>query len=243
MTKLAPAAAAADSVGSVSSNRFGNYSATVLALTTSAVGSQAAIVYTNPTDVVLGVNENIGVDFINREFVAGGALTVDYFNPNYVQLFFAGGNSLAFDGRLDVDPPGPGPVNLTRFTLTQPIGAAGGAAGWNEGPGYASYANFNNEPGFAWNPPSGSVTGYVGVRLDNIGEGNVNYYYGWLRMTYDKDAQTLTLHDFAYQSTQNVAINAGAVPEPAETGLLAALGAGGLATWRKLRQKRRSTAA
>lgn len=241
MTKLAPAAAA-DSVGSVSSNRFGNYSATVLALTTSVVGSQAAIVYTNPTDVVLGVGDNIGVDFINGDFVAGGALIVDYFGSNYIQLFSGGGvNSLAYDGR-------PGPpflptegAQLSRFASGQSIGASGGAAGWNTE--ITSYANFNNEPGFPWNPNSGSVTGYVGVRLDNIGEGNVNYYYGWLRMTYDKTAQTVTLHDFAYQSTQNVAINAGAVPEPAETGLLAALGAGGLATWRKLRQKRKSTAA
>ena len=233
MTKLAPAPAA-DSVGSVSSNRFGNYSATVLALTTSAVGSQAAIVYVNPTDVTLNVTDQMTVDFINRDFDTGSGLIVNYTLENIVELYAltGGANATATDGGTD--------GRLSRFSLGQSIGSGGGSAGWQSG---SNYANNLNEPGYPWNPTSGSITGYVGVRLDDIGNGPEQYYYGWLRMTYNKDANSVTLHDFAYQNTQNVAINAGAVPEPAETGLLAALGAGGLATWRKLRQKRRSTAA
>lgn len=233
MTKLAPAAAA-DSVGSVSSNRFGNYSATVLALTTSAVGSQAAIVYINPTDLTLSVGDSATVDFINRDFDTGTGVIVDLFDTNYLQLFGATGgvSALAFDGGTE--------GRLSRFTLGQSIGSTGGSAGWKSG---FSYADFRDESGYPWNPGTGSISGYVGVQLNDVGDGPTDFYYGWIRMTYDKTAQTVTLHDFAYQSTQNVAINAGAVPEPAETGLLAALGAGGLATWRKLRQKRKSTAA
>ncbi len=239
MTK--PATASADSIGSVSSSRFGNYSAAVLALTTSAVGSQAAIVYSNPTDVTLNTGQLTYVNFMDGSFGGSGLFVENSFvTPDYVTFYAgnAGVNALAYDGRFGVDPQDP--AVLSRFTLGQSIGNTGGTSGWTGGNSYAAY---RNEPGFPWDPNSGSVTGYVGVRLDDIGQGVVNYYYGWLRMTYNKDAQTLTLHDFAYQSTQNVAINAGAVPEPAETGLLAALGAGGLATWRKLRQKRRSNVA
>jgi len=238
MTKLAPVPTAADSAGTVSSNRFAQYSATVLALTTSTVGGQAAIVYFNPTDVVLNSGDSTTVNFTIGEFGTASGILVDNFGPDYVQLYGGTGgvSALATDA---VRPEGLGFVSkLSLFTNGQSIGSSGGAAGWHVG---TSYADYHNQPGYPWSPVSGSVTGYVGVRLDNIGEGTVNYYYGWLRMTYDKDNQTVTLHDFAYQNTQNVAINAGAVPEPAETGLLAALGAGGLATWRKLRQKRRST--
>lgn len=236
MTKPAPAptAAAADSVGSVSSNRFAQYSATVLALTTSTVGGQAAIVYFNPTDVVLNVGDSTTVDFKNGDFGTGTGVLVDLFAANYLQLYGGNGgvSALAFDGGTE--------GRLSRFTAGQSISSTGGSAGWKTG---FSYADYHSEAGYPWNPGTGSISGYVGVRLNDIGDGPIDFYYGWLRMTYDKTAQTVTLHDFAYQSTQNGSINAGAVPEPAETGLLAALGAGGLATWRKLRQKRRSTAA
>lgn len=231
MTKLVPAPA--DSVGSVSSSRFGNYSATILALTTTAVSGQAAIVYYNPDDVTFGVLGGSTVDFKNGIF-GGTGLLVNYPIEDQVDLYArtGGANATATDGGAD--------GQLTRFEIGDPIGVGGGGAGWKT---LGNYANNLDQIGYPWNPPSGSITGYVGVRLDDIGNGPEEFYYGWLRMTYNKDAQTVTLHDFAYESTQNVAIQAGAVPEPAETGLLAALGAGGLATWRKLRQKRRSTAA
>jgi hypothetical protein len=99
--------------------------------------------------------------------------------------------------------------------------------------------HYHNQSGYPWNTNANGTTGYVGVRLNNNGT-TAGTYYGWLRMTYDDASNSLTLHDFAYETTANLAILAGAtaVPEPAATGILAALGAGGLATWRRLRKAR-----
>ncbi|MEM1446766.1 MAG: PEP-CTERM sorting domain-containing protein [Planctomycetota bacterium] len=63
-------------------------------------------------------------------------------------------------------------------------------------------------------------------------------HFGWLRLQVDladNGASTLTVIDGAYETEAGVAIDAGAVPEPASLGLLAA-GAVGLAGYRGRRQ-------
>jgi len=209
--------------------RFRRYSATALALTGSAAGTQAAIVYSNPTDVTLAGTGSTRVNFLAGTF-GGSGLTVSYSGSEYVELVpSAGGvNATARDGGTF--------GQLSRFSFGSSIGSAGGANGWDTG---FNYADYHNAGGYAWNTNANGTTGYIGVRLNNNGTTS-GTYYGWVRMTYDDASNSLTLHDFAYQTTADLAINAGAVPEPAETGILAALGAGGLAAWRRLRKSRRA---
>lgn len=75
---------------------------------------------------------------------------------------------------------------------------------------------------------------FVGLKWD-IGGGD--FQYGWARIDVLPDnAGTATLFSFAYESTPNTAIAAGAVPEPATLSILAA-GGGAVA----LRRRRRNS--
>ena len=76
---------------------------------------------------------------------------------------------------------------------------------------------------------SGTATtdAYVGILLNGT-------EYGWLHFIDDPTAQSLTLVDWAYQSTPGVGIVAGPVPEPTTL----ALGGLGLATMMMLRRRK-----
>jgi hypothetical protein len=105
--------------------------------------------------------------------------------------------------------------------LTQ---SAGNVASLAYGPGYA-----NSEWAFA-----GANSGYLGIRF-NIG---ANTHYAWVRVTValatDPQPRAFTLHEWAYESTPDagIAAGAGAVPEASSLGLLA-LGSIGLAARRR----------
>jgi hypothetical protein len=88
----------------------------------------------------------------------------------------------------------------------------------------------------AWVPPVDPdmpMTGFVGLWWDIPGG---SPHFGWARITVDGGQFSLTLHDYAYEGEAGTGIPAGAglVPEPATLGMLA-LGAAGLAAWRKKR--------
>ena len=82
-----------------------------------------------------------------------------------------------------------------------------------------------------WN---GGATGYVGLEI-NGGSGS---NYGWAQISYVDNfgSSTLTLIDFAYETTTGVGIETGAIPEPTNLALLVA-GAAGLLALRRSRQK------
>ncbi len=81
------------------------------------------------------------------------------------------------------------------------------------------------------NFPKDGTHGYLGLRVEPTVSA---FKYGWAEISYNVDG-SLTLYGFAVQ-TDGTSINTGqtsAVPEPAETGLVAALLAGGVAVWRR----------
>ncbi len=83
-----------------------------------------------------------------------------------------------------------------------------------------------------WNGSTGGVN-YIGFRLTS---GATDYNYGWVALSYNDAANTMTISEFAINSTLNQSITAGqtsAVPEPATSALLLAAGAAGLALYRR----------
>ena len=74
--------------------------------------------------------------------------------------------------------------------------------------------------------------GYVGIEL-NPGDGT---HYGWLHFIDNPttDPKSLTLVDYAYQSTPGLGIETGVIPEPS-VGALGALGLAGLLASRRRR--------
>ncbi len=69
-----------------------------------------------------------------------------------------------------------------------------------------------------WTP--NSTNNLVGFRFDN--EVTSQVHYGWARISLSADyqSQPMSIVAYAYESVPNTAILAGAVPEPATTGLL-----------------------
>jgi hypothetical protein len=71
--------------------------------------------------------------------------------------------------------------------------------------------------------------GFVGVQFDIPGG---SPHFAYLDIGVDQPGNKLTLYGGAYESESGVGIEAGAIPEPSGLGLLA-MGAAGLATWRR----------
>lgn len=71
--------------------------------------------------------------------------------------------------------------------------------------------------------------GYAGVQFDIPGG---SPHFGYLDVAVDQTGNKLTLYGGAYESQTGVGIAAGAVPEPSGLALLA-MGAAGLAAWRR----------
>ncbi len=105
------------------------------------------------------------------------------------------------------------------------------------GPNNNFLSNFNlgtvMDRGPAEGPWVGMTNAFLGMMVDVPGS---SPHFGWVRLSVDEDLG-IVFHDFAIESEANQAITAGAgiqVPEPGSLGLLA-LGAVGLAAWRKRR--------
>jgi hypothetical protein len=111
-------------------------------------------------------------------------------------------------------------------------------AGAYVGPGgnfaWASYPNFLATSSGSYGEWNAFGRGYVGLRFQ-IGP---NTHYGWAEISVNPN-YTSTLHRWAYEDVPNTGLSTpsgGAIPEPASI-VLMALGAAGLALYRKRRQK------
>jgi hypothetical protein len=120
--------------------------------------------------------------------------------------------------------------------LGLPVGAAGETVNQAYQPMSSGIGYFDEDPNdFPAGDWDGGATGYIGLQLTI--EGQINF--GWAQFTYNDTSNlataSITLIDYAFETTPNVAIITGAVPEPGSLALLVA-GATGVATMRRRRE-------
>ncbi len=195
--------------------RIGAYTAAAsAALAFGATQAEAAVVYTDIADVTLNHGDTFSIDFdgdtVNDITISGGST---YFNQ------ISTGSVL-------------GTSSINDNALALPAGFVVGPAPTTGsfGPGYdlwqkSDYGYYGN-----WINVSNR---YLGVRF-TIGGAT---HYGWVRMS-TVNTDTVTIHDFAYESLADTPIVTGitAVPEPGTLALFAS-GAAGLIALRRRRRK------
>jgi hypothetical protein len=221
---------------------------TAFFLTALAGGAaKGAIVYSGPLDLVSTYNSSSSVGWDGY-----GRAAVNIVNGN-------SGPDLVFGYDTASDKPyvdARSSIGVTNGLVTILAESNGGntgdgglpftGAGTSIGPTYAGlypgnstdneglfYENANNN-GVAGQWSNSQITdGYVGIEL-NTGSGTD---YGWLEFQDNPTASspTLTLEDWAYDSTPGEAIVAGPVPEPSTVALLGVGALGFVASLRKRR--------
>jgi hypothetical protein len=193
------------------------------------VGAQqadAAIIHVNPDDMTIrpGPNNNPSINLNLSGLINEGAKNPDFvlnFNEgNPVNLNFQSLNNAA-EGVLN-------PLNFNDNINNENFGDGRSGTEFNLG----MLNPINNNASGDW---VGATNAYLGIRLDIPGG---SPHFGWVELSVD-DALNLSVHEFAVEDVANRPILAGATqsqdaPEPGTLGLLA-LGAVGIAVWRRRR--------
>jgi hypothetical protein len=196
------------------SARIRNALVTLLAGLPSAM---AAVVYFDPADVTFDRSDWVYVNVLAGTFEYRGAPSSGDF-----QIAYTGSQTVEVNRQpsiVDAVAIHNGTDDsLSRFSPTDTIGPAGGLAGWTAA--ITTYFDLTGSSGFPWDTEADGTTGRMGFRMTSNGVTS-GTYYGWLGLTYDDATGSVTLHDLAYESTANRAINPVAVPE---AGTAAAVG-------------------
>jgi len=114
-----------------------------------------------------------------------------------------------------------------------------------DGSNLAYFSRFTGDHSPDW---QGATTGYIGLKTLDISTADQASHYGWLKISINADASTITLLAFGYNKTPNAGLLTGQtsgeaptpVPEPATSAALLALGAAGLVAYRQRKQLRRA---
>jgi hypothetical protein len=199
------------------------YSLAAGAVLIGAAGANAAV---HHTDLGAGVVLNTDGATIDIDFDGGGTEFTIAFGTSYRRVNVAyrtanaswrGGNGYGTTGAIalnngdNVDSGAQwGHSNLTGTN------SFGNMAYTSYNLGYGSFAGTSDK--------------YLGVRFTISG----NTHYGWIQVQVPADVTYATITGYAYEDVADAQITAGAIPEPGSLALLA-IGAAGLAAWRKKR--------
>ena len=194
--------------------------------------ARADIIYSGVRDEALAPNSFLSLNLNDTGPLADTTsdfLFVQSASDAYRILFMAG---------LNRGTPFNGEVVDSRGRLS-PLGA-GAAVGPSQTFGtqfvaantYTTALLGSSSSGTKFGPFIGAQGKFLGLRFQIPADGST--HYGWARVSVADDL-SMTLTDWAYESTADVGIIAGAVPEPASLGLLA-LGAAGVVALRRGRK-------
>jgi hypothetical protein len=184
---------------------------------------EAAIVYTNVPDITIStvsghiywdMGTNGGTGFAassGSSPLADMNLFFDY-NLSYVR---------------DINKPSAGLSSYGYLSTTGGFASNFSSGAMISGVFFAGMANMTNNPGVTGNWTNNGTPGYLGFTFDYDDGIGVSYRYGWARVSYNVD-KSITLYDFAYESSAGVGIaaGAGAIPEPGSFAAIAGLLAG-----------------
>jgi hypothetical protein len=188
-----------------------------------AEAARADIIYSGTQDIPIGSG---GTSPYNLDLTGSGATDYTF---SYGAIPIAEGLSIDTYTNSVVSTDGTDADRLTYGALIGPSGPFASGTGVN----IQSYKIFLGGKG-NW----GSQSGYLGFQFQL---GDLTTHYGWAQLDLSGfgSVGSAVLVDWAYESTADTPISAGAVPEPASLALLA-LGAAGVGAY--VRSRRRAVA-
>lgn len=187
-------------------------------LLAATAAGECAIYYSGVRDINIPTNDN-GVSIRMSDGFVTLSPVSNLDGDSWINLFFSGtgiASSTLLRPVITAPPSGNGDGLVLKKLALEDIGAADD---------FASGANGSeNHVGTGVQQFQAGVPGYIGFAMRSSVGGPANY--GWIRVTFN-ELSSGTVHDWAYEQSAGVSIQAGAVPET-ETWTLAALAAGGL---------------
>ena len=181
----------------------------------------AVVIYspnlTTDSTSYIGFNPSTGEASIGA-IPAGDSFGLRY-SSKVLNPFIQGENSAATQVAYYVASNGTSPLDAA-VNFSAGINLGAGSPWLTSGAGA-----FLNKPGFSTSFPAGT-RGYVGLRYGS----GTDWNYGWADVAYNADT-TVTLHQFAVETTRNMGIQTASVPESG-AGVAGALVAGALGAWK-----------
>lgn len=191
----------------------------ILAMLLAATAAgEGAIYYSGVREINIPTNDN-GVSIRMSDGFVTLSPVSNLDGASWINFFFSGtgiASSTLLRPVITAPPSGNGDGLVLKKLALEDIGAADH---------FASGANGSeNHVGAGVHQFQVGVPGYIGFAMRSTAGGPANY--GWIRVTFN-ELSTGTVHDWAYEQSAGVSIQAGAVPEP-ETWTLATLAAASL---------------
>jgi hypothetical protein len=190
-------------------NHWKNYAAATAGVVGSAVGMEADVaradlvwdvnpdvtISSNGAKLYLDVNQNgTDPDFISTSAFFGNDVIL------YLYTGSAAANTYGSSSEILQVPPGGFLGDVKKLAPGYSVSST--STSWG-----GSFGVLDTDA--ATGPWNGSGDGFLGVRLAN----GADFNYGWVHLSYDEVASTLTVHEFAYNEVVGAAIVTAAIPE------------------------------